>query len=520
MGAFLPAGEEWQLTVYSADFKTPDFVKGGVISQIFPDRFCNSGEAKKAVPEGRVLRDDWGGVPEWRPDSKGEILNNDYFDGDLRGIESKLEYIASLGVTLIYLNPIFEAHSNHRYDTADYMRIDPLLGTREDFERLCSAAKKLGIGIVLDGVFSHTGADSIYFNKNNRYDSVGAYNSCNSKYFSWYNFRHWNDDYACWWNILTLPEVDEEDASYTEFITGDSGVIKTWLSAGAAGFRLDVADELPDSFIDELYSCVKGFDSEKYLIGEVWEDASNKISHGGRRRYLLGGQMDSVMNYPFADAITDFVHDGLAEVFMERIVTIAENYPPAALNAAMNHIGTHDTARAITRFVFEELEERTREQQSGFVLDEEQYALGKRLLKFASALQYTLPGIPSLYYGDEAGMQGGKDPFNRGCFPWGNEDAELTEWYRLLGKIRRENPCLADGEFSPVSAMLGCVAYARIGKAERMLLIANHNNHPITYDLPAQWHNSAELIRDEDVGMSVEVDATGVVILIKKENQI
>lgn len=346
-GGFDFSGGEFAQVVYEKDFKTPDFLKGGVIYQIFPDRFCNSGTPKKGVRKSRVLRK-WGEEPFWNESQMNGIWNNDYFGGDLKGIEEKLPYIRSLGVTSIYLNPIFEANSNHRYDTADYEKIDPLLGTENDFKALCRKAKEYGISIVLDGVFSHTGCDSKYFNLYSNYDTVGAYNSKESPYYSWYKFINYPDDYKSWWGIKLLPEVQEENPSYREYICGNNGILRRWLRAGASGWRLDVADELPDIFLDALRASVKAEKENAVIIGEVWENATTKFAYGKRRRYLLGGQLDSVMNYPFAAAILNFVKGGSADSFADSVMSIIENYPPAVLHSLMNHIGTHDTQRAIT----------------------------------------------------------------------------------------------------------------------------------------------------------------------------
>ncbi len=514
IGKFSGTGSEWQLTVYSDSYATPDRFKGGVIYQIFPDRFNRAEIELKGIPDDRILRDDWGAQPEWAPNANGKVLNNDYFCGNLKGIEEKLDYIASLGVTCIYLNPIFEAHSNHRYNTADYMKIDPLLGTQEDFESLCKSAAERGIDIILDGVFNHTGDDSIYFNKKNRYSSLGAYNSQQSPYYSWYSFRKWNDDYESWWGFDTLPNVNEKSESYCDFIFGDDGVIRKWLRLGASGWRLDVADELPDEFLDRLNACVKSEKPDALIIGEVWEDATNKLAYNKRRRYLLGGQLDSVMNYPFADAVLYFMRTGIANGFMDRILTILENYPPQAIPVLMNHIGTHDTARAITAMVGESCEGRDRRWQAEHTLTESQLEIGVQMLKTAAAIQFTLPGIPSIYYGDEAGLTGYKDPFNRGCYPWGNENRELIEWYRTLGKIRKENAALYDGSFHPVSEAAGCIAYVRSTAGNRIMLIANRNVHPITYHLPSDWHGAKTLLGGTGTSYtSVDIPAYGAVIL-------
>ncbi len=506
------ASNDWQLTVTEKDFTTPDWLKGGIIYQIFPDRFYNSGTPKYGVPDDRILRSDWGGEPHWRPTPDGKVLNNDFFGGDLKGIEEKLSYLKSLGVTCIYLNPIFEAHSNHRYDTADYSKIDPVLGTEEDFTSLCQAAKNMGIHIILDGVFSHTGADSVYFNKNGRYKTSGAYNSKESPYYKWYKFTKYPEKYQSWWGFVTLPEVIEEGEEYRQFINGEGGIIEKWLSLGADGFRLDVADELPDIFIDELRVRLKKSKPQALLMGEVWEDATTKHSYGARRRYLLGSQFDSVMNYPFANAVIDFCRNGRAEAFMSSIMSIVENYPKQCLDVMMNHIGTHDTERAITKITGESCEYRDRLWQSNHFLGEK-YEKGVALLKCAAAIQYTLPGVPSVYYGDEAGLEGYKDPFNRGCYPWGNENKALVDFYRQLGKIRRENPVFAKGNFIPVSSMLGCIAYRRADENGDIMVIVNRNEHPISYRLPELYKNSTAIMNGCVANGEIYIDGCSFTIL-------
>ena len=479
----------FQQTVYEPGFETPDWLCGGLIYQIFPDRFRRSGQPKGDVPEGRVLREDWGSQPLFRP-VDGKIRNNDFFGGDLEGIREKLDYLASLHVTCLYLNPVFEAHSNHRYDTADYRKIDPLLGTREDFSRLCREAAARGIRVVLDGVFSHTGSDSVYFNKEGRYPSEGAYLSKQSPYYHWYRFRRWPDDYACWWDVPTLPEVDKESPDYIEFITGKNGVLETWQEAGAGGWRLDVADELPDVFLDALRESVKKTDPEALILGEVWEDASHKISYGRRRRYLLGRQLDSVMNYPFCNAVTGFVRGGGAEELLRAVMQILENYPPQVTRLLMNHLGTHDTERLLTRLGGEPSAGRGREWQSGQALSPEQRAHGKRLLKLASALQYTLPGVPSLYYGDEAGLEGYGDPFNRACYPWGKEDRELLQWYRALGAVRAGCSALREGDFLPLRAQGGFFCFMRRDETSALACAVNRSEESQTVRLPEGWEKA------------------------------
>ncbi len=476
-------GEMFQLTVYDESFNTPDFVKGGMYYQIFPDRFYNSNIQKENVPQDRVIRNTWGETPYYRPDCNGRVCNNDYFGGDLKGIIQKIDYIKSLGVTCIYLNPIFEAHENHRYNTADYMRVDPLLGTNEDFKELCEKAKEMGISIILDGVFNHTGADSRYFNKNNRYDSVGAYNSKSSEYYSWYSFIDYPDVYEAWWGIDTLPNVNEDNKNYSDFICGDCGVLRYWLSMGAAGFRLDVADELPDSFLDRLYRCVKGYSPDKIILGEVWEDASNKESYGVKRRYLLGQQLDSVMNYPFKDAIISYMKGGSAQTFKDWIMTILENYPKPSIDGLMNFLSTHDILRAITNFGGDSAEGKSKDWQAEHYLTAEQYNHSKSIFKCAMVLQFFLPGVPCVYYGDEAGLQGYGDPFNRRCYPWGNEDTDLIEYARYLSALRKELSEYILGKCEFVCCNDCIVSFLRYNKDEDKCVLIAMNKSNEYYDL-------------------------------------
>ena len=516
LGQLSGGKHDWQLTIYDPGFNGVEWLKGGLIYQIFPDRFAYSGQVKENVPEDHLLRLDWGGEPYWRPTNDGKVLNNDFFGGDLAGITEKLPYLFSLGVTCLYLNPIFEAYSNHRYDTGNYERIDPMLGTEEDLKTLCKTAEQYGISVILDGVFSHTGDDSKYFNKYGRYDSVGAFQSKDSPYFSWYKFQVWPNKYDSWWGIDILPEVQEDDPSYIEYITGENGIARKWLRCGVRGWRLDVADELPDAFLDSFRDAVKSEKSDALILGEVWEDASNKTSYGERRRYLQGKQLHSVMNYPFAEAIIDFIRTGVVEGFSDKIYSILENYPKCVIDSLMNHIGTHDTMRAITALVGEDCEYHDREWQSKQELSEEMYTKGVKLLRLAAVIQYMLPGVPSLYYGDEAGMQGYKDPFNRGCYPWGFENKDLIAFYQTLGKIRKESDCLREGSFYTVSEMLSCLAFERQSEKDALLVIVNRNPHPITYHLPQKWQFARDLFHCANVEYSVELDALDAVIL-KKE---
>lgn len=484
---------DWQQTVYSADIVAPSSLGKGIIYQIFPDRFCSSGSPKAGVPDDRYIHPTFDSplAFEGEPREDGYFLNNDYYGGDLKGITSKLGYIASLGATAIYLNPIFEAHSNHRYNTADYKRIDPLLGDEDDFVTLCREAKKLGISVIIDGVFSHTGSDSVYFNREGRYPDCGAWQSSSSPYSDWYNIGR-NGEYRSWWGIDTLPEVKEE-SSFLEFICGEDGVLHKWLSLGASGVRLDVADELPDRFLDAVYSRVKKESPDNTVIAEVWEDASNKSSYGRRRRYLLGGQTDSVMNYPLKDAIISFVTGSDAEGLRETEETLLENYPPEVTRRLMNHLGSHDTARILTALGGEPVMGRGREWQSRQKMSDAELKNAKRLLRLAAALQYTLPGVPSLYYGDEAGMTGYSDPFNRGFYPWGSEDEELLGLYRMLGRIKINISALDGGSFANVYSSRGVFSFVREDANGRLYVAVNRSELPFECILP-EGFEGAELL--------------------------
>lgn len=425
---------EWQLTVYDCNFNTPEWAKGGIIYQIFPDRFCRSKRFNPLPAKNpRKIHENWYDIPDFiydNPDYKA----NDYFCGNIAGIMEKLDYIKDLGVNIIYLNPIFESPEYHRYSTANYMNIDPYFGTNELFEEFTKKCNELGIKVILDGVFSHTGADSIYFNKYGHYDSVGAYNSTESPYYSWYNFTNYPDGYQSWWGFDNLPNVTETNSEYMKYITGENGVIEYWQKLGCNGWRLDVADELPDEFLDNLYKRAKTVDKDSFVIGEVWEDATNKFAYGERRRYLLGGQMDSVMNYPWRTAILEYVQNGDEKLFNDRLMCIMENYPPHVLQCLMNSLSTHDTLRAITYFG---VEHDVHDNQKGaYRMTAEEYEKGKKMLIQATFLQFTLPGIPSIYYGDEAGLQGFRDPYCRMGYPYGKEDFEILEFYKALAKVR------------------------------------------------------------------------------------
>ena len=472
-------GSLWQVSCVPETFTTPDWAKGAVIYQIFPDRFHKSGDCDltgKQTPY--VLHENWDEEVHWQPNEKGEVLNNDFFGGNFRGITEKMDYIASLGATIIYLNPISKSFSSHRYDTGDYKTPDPMLGTLEDFKALCDAAHKRNIRVVLDGVYSHTGSDSLYFDKLDRFGGKGAYGDENSPYRSWYQFYHYPDSYNSWWGFDTLPTVNKLDPGFMDYIIdSQDSVVAHWLNLGADGFRLDVADELPDAFIARLKNRIRGIRPDALLMGEVWEDASNKISYDQRRRYFVDAELDSIMNYPFRTAVLRFLKgqdDGRG--VKNTVMTILENYPKQVSLCNMNLLGTHDTPRILTALVDDF--DGSREELSRRRLSSQDLALGKNRLILAVALQFALPGCPSIYYGDEVGMEGGKDPFNRRTYPWGKEDSQLLEIFRALGQLRKTHTALALGDTEFFCAENGRLGISRVWNGQTAKIYVNLNNAP------------------------------------------
>ncbi len=445
----MEAGALWQVSCVPADFKTPDWAKGATIYQVFPDRFYKSGDCDltgKLTPY--TVHSNWYEEVDWRPTPEGVVLNNDFFGGNFKGITEKMDYIASLGTTILYLNPISKSFSSHRYDTGDYKTPDPMLGTEADFVELVQAAHDRGIKVILDGVYSHTGSNSPYFNREHQFDSVGAHNSQESPYYSWYTFYNWPNSYNAWWSFDTLPTVNKMDPAFLEYIiTGEDSVVAHWLKLGADGFRLDVADELPDEFIQLLRKRVKELNPDAYILGEVWEDASNKKAYNKRRTYFTQGELDSVMNYPFRTAIINFVRGfDSGKGLKDTVMSIMENYPQEVVHCNMNLLGTHDTPRILTALVDDF--NGSREEMARRRLSRNSFDVAMDRLMMASFLQYTLPGSPSLYYGDEACMEGYRDPFNRRPYPWGREDPEFMAHFLRLGRLRKEFEALRLGDIS------------------------------------------------------------------------
>ncbi|WP_235720576.1 glycoside hydrolase family 13 protein [Liquorilactobacillus vini] len=452
----------YQLTCYNKKVTAPAWYKSGVFYQIFPDRFFNGNPDGKlcAHRKNTFIYGTTEDTPLYVKDHTGSVIRWDFFGGNLRGIIAKIPYLKNLGITGIYLNPIFFANSSHRYDTNDYFRIDPMLGTEEDFRELVEKLHQAGICVILDGVFNHVGKDSKYFNARCLYydKQTGAAQQKNSPYYSWFEFKHYPDDYAAWWGVKDLPKVDKNNPAFQKMIYADkNSVINKWTRMGVDGWRLDVADELPESFIIGLRETLAQFSQEKVLLGEVWEDASNKIAYGKRRHYVEGEELDGVMNYPLRHCILDLLSDqpsrSITAVIRE-LMSLRENYPRDFYFNLLNNIGTHDTERVYT-------------------------ALHGKIekLRIAWELLFVLPGVPCIYYGDEAGMKGGKDPQNRGFFPWKHPNQKIFSFVKKWVQRRKNLPVLQNGELV-LGTGAGCLAVIRYNQNSLGLYVVNLSAKP------------------------------------------
>ncbi len=492
----LPAPEsgDRQLLVFDSDFKTSEKLKEGIIYHIFVDRFKKSG---KCSPRGDAIIDpDWeNGIPVFAEKPGDPLKNNVFFGGDLYGVIEELDYIASLGTKTIYLSPVFEAESNHKYDTGDYLKVDSMFGGDEALTKLCKAAKEKGISVILDGVFNHTGSNSVYFNAGGSYPETGAAQSKASPYYEWYSFKSYPDDYACWWGVKILPRVNSDNPSYMSFIF--NRVIPKWMNAGVYGWRLDVADELSDRFLLNLRKTVKDLNPDAPIIGEVWEDATNKIAYDRRRIYMRGGELDSVMNYPLRDAVIDYIRCGNAEGLRKTACGLYRRYPKQASDAMMNFLSTHDTQRILTVLGGREQGELTNLELSTLKMNKAERKNAVRLLKAAFALVAALPGVPCVFYGDEAGAEGYRDPFCRRPYPWHNQEKELLEFYRAAGTARAGEPLFASGLLRIVEATPEHFVFKRLpfnGEDYHILCVINRSERDYPLEFPAP---TTELISGE-----------------------
>lgn len=481
---------KFSLLVYDKEFCAKEWFGKGVMYHVFVDRFA-SGEIKPYEREDMILNEDWyEGIPQYAEYPGAPLKNNMFFGGNLAGVCEKLDYIASLGTKVIYLSPIFKAYSNHKYDTGDYGVIDEGFGGEEAFCELIKRADEKGIKIILDGVFNHTGDDSRYFNRYGKYDSVGAYNDENSPYHDWFCFKSFPNEYDSWWGIEILPRLNQNNKECKDFFTAEGGIIEKYTKMGIGGWRLDVADELPDEFLCDLRKTAhESSNGEAIIIGEVWENAALKVAYGKRRSYFQGKQLDSVMNYPLRNGIVEFVKNGYAEGLYDALVGLYSSYPRFVCDSLMNILGTHDTERILTVLGEHYSPDRSNAELSILKMSEEEKAKAIKLLKIASILQYTAYGIPSVFYGDEAGLEGYHDPFCRRTFPWGRENGEILDHYKRLGEIRTIEPALDRGDFKVVDRGERSIAFERSRGDSTLLVAANRGNAVYPLVASGKWQD-------------------------------
>lgn len=473
----------FQITVYDEDYKTPDWFKEGIAYQIFPDRFFNGNEDGSFLGNREdIIKRNWNDTPFYKAEQfGGEYKANDFFGGNLEGIIKKLPYLKDLGISVIYLNPIFKAYSNHKYDTGSYEEIDPMFGDEEKFSQLCQKAEQFGIRIILDGVFNHTGSDSRYFNKKGTYSSLGAYQSQSSPYYSWFRFYDWPEKYESWWGIDTLPQIEENSKELREYLlSGKDAIIKKWLRLGASGWRLDVVDELPGFFVKELNKNAKEEKEDAVIIGEVWEDASNKIAYGERREYFMGKELDSVMNYPMKDALIDALLGYIdAKELNARLMSLKENYPAPAYYSLLNMVSGHDIERIMTLMSGAPSRHNVdKDTQAAFTLEGEKLLLAKKRSLMILTLQMTLPGVPCIFYGDEIGIWGYGDPFCRRTFPWDNiddfdHDKLMRSTYKKMIALRKSSKAFSIGEYECAYAIGSVYSFVRSLGDEKYVVVVN-----------------------------------------------
>ena len=477
-------------TVYSADFQVPDWAPDVVYYYVFPDRFRNGNPRNDPRP-GRdkyqnhtVERHVQWNEPPFKPgsgDGSDAVYNNDFFGGDLAGLINKLDYIQDLGANTIYMTPVFKAASNHKYDTADYHRIDPAFGSNADFERLTREAARRGIRVIPDTSLNHVGSDSVYFDRYANHRARGAFEggriNVGSPYADWFTFDATQTDpdkqYTGWVGLRDLPELNKASPAWRNFAYRDrNSVMKRWLDRGAAGWRMDVAPWIPDDFWREWRSEIKRHKPDALTVAETWFDAS---------KYFLGDMFDSAMNYIFRNAVIEYAAGGKAADLVAQLEALREAYPPPAHAALMNLLSTHDAPRALYQFGWKT--------GRGETTDAAAVALAKQRLRLAVLLQMTYPGAPTVYYGDEVGVTGGEDPYNRGTYPWvdrgGQPDTELLADFKRLIQLRHDHAVLRRGSLdAPLHVDEHVIVRARQLQGSWALVATNNSTVPKTVSVP------------------------------------
>lgn len=532
-GRMSGTGTDFQITVYDPRYTTPAWMCDGIMYQIMVDRFYH-GEGTDALLHAKDgcgtkvdLHTNWNDMPWLDVSENGDNFAHDFFGGNLEGVRQKLPYLKELGVSVIYFNPIFTARTNHKYDTSNYMQVDPMFGDEAKLHQLCEEAKAMGIRILLDGVFSHVGSDSVYFNRRGTHgEKVGAYRDPDSPYRKWFTFKNWPDDYDCWWGFRTLPNVNEMDEDFRKYILGgEDAVVKHWVRQGTSGWRLDVADELPMEFLRELRREVKSVDTDAAVLGEVWEDASHKVAYGAMRSYVLGDTLDSVMNYPLREALVAFLMSAkTAGAVVRDLMALMQNYPKPFLYSLMNLMGSHDRPRIINVLAGNDGNDIPRDKRAEHHLTPEERMMGTLRERMMLRMIMSVPGMPCIYYADEAGMEGCADPFCRRTYPWGAEDKQLLAYYRGMIAMRRKNQVLRTGEcrfIAPCDDVLGVIrtieggvdALGRKAKDACAVTLINRSARTATVYLTAQELMGAqEIVSDRDEVHHVRAGAFSVTL--------
>lgn len=497
------ADSDYLQLIYSTPSVSDENIRKGIIYHVFVDRFNRSGEVIPREPLNLV--NDWEMPVEKEYDLNNERVNRNCYGGNLQGVIDKIPYFKKLNVSTLYLSPIFEANSSHKYNIADYSKVDSMFGDEDKLIELITKCKKNKISVILDGVFNHTGSDSIYFNKENRYKSIGAYQSQTSPYFNWYDFGNYPYEYSTWWGIKSLPQTNE-NSGFFDYIAGENGILEKYMNLGLLGFRLDVVDELSNNFMKAICRKIKEVNKKGFVVGEVWEDASSKIAYDERKEYFLGGNLDSVTNYPMKNAILEFVKWGNTQNFVNTINMIKDQYPTSIQNNLMNIIDTHDTVRALTYLGAPDF----MSEYEDYRLTEDERVDAINYLKMATLLQYTIMGIPTVFYGDEVGMEGTKDPYCRGTYPWGHEDLTMLEWYEKLGNLRN-NDVLTDGEMNIKFAEDGVLIYERVKGDQKVFVAVNRGHEEVDFTVARSMKN---YFTGENISGNVNLKPNSYLLLV------
>lgn len=426
-------------TSSSGEPRVPAWVRDAVFYQIFPERFANGDPSND--PPGTEA---WGGTPTPR----------NFFGGDLRGIIQRLDYLSALGVNALYLNPIFTSPSNHKYQTSDYMTVDPHFGDAAVFREFIAACHARGIRVILDGVFNHTGVQFFAFDDVKR-------NGAASPYRNWYTFHGFpvgppsRPNYECWWGYGHLPKLATQEPAVRAYLFD---VTRHWLAEGIDGWRLDVPNEIPHDFWIAWRTLVKSLNPEAYIVGEIWQDGSP---------WLQGDQFDAVMNYRFRDACLQFfAHDSISVTRFDSLLERQRMDYPAAVNGVLqNLLGSHDTERFLT------------------LCDGDTAAL-----TLAWLFQMTYPGAPMIYYGDEIGMVGGRDPGCRGTMVWdpAGQDTTLLARMKSLVALRNREAVLRHGSYQRILAddRKTTLVFSRNTAETNALVFLNRSAHTRTIGVP------------------------------------